>query len=150
DGQRNVDAASILVLRDGLEVIDPLAAVNLLEDRGRLVEAVDGDDDRDRPADSLFGRKTEKPLRASVPTEDHAIEILRHNRVFGRLDNRLVVVCHKTSDARRTPPARRRWLFRWPTHVPQGAPQSKANLTYSRDNGTGGFVMFFASPCPYD
>ena len=75
DGQRNVDAASILVLPDGLEVIDPLAAVNLLEDRGLFVETVGRDDNGDRPADNLFGRKAEKVLCFLVLAEDHAIEI---------------------------------------------------------------------------
>ena len=50
------------------------------------------DDDRYRLADRLLGGKSEKPLRASVPAEDHAIEILRQDGVVGRLDNGLIVV----------------------------------------------------------
>jgi hypothetical protein len=93
DGQRNVDEGS--VLPHSFEVLDSLAAVNLLEDRGLFILMVERYDDRHRPADGLFGGKAEKPLRAAVPAEDQAVEILREDGVFRRFDNRSIVVGRK-------------------------------------------------------
>ncbi len=73
-------------------MLNSLAAVNLLQDRGLFVPAVERYDDRNRPANSLLRGKAEKPLRAPVPAEDQAVEILRQDGVFGQLDNGLVVV----------------------------------------------------------
>ncbi len=73
-------------------MLDSLAAVDLVEDRGLFVPAIERYDDRHRPADSLFGGKAEQPLRAPVPAEDPTVEILRQDGVFRRLDNGSVVV----------------------------------------------------------
>ena len=77
DGQRNIDQASVLALADGLEVFNPLAAVNLCEDRWLFVETLTRNYDRYRLADRLLGSESEQPLCAAVPAEDHAMKILR-------------------------------------------------------------------------
>jgi len=58
-------------------VLDAFAAIDLLKDERLFVQAVDGDDDRYRFADRLFGREAKEPLRAGVPAENYAVEILR-------------------------------------------------------------------------
>ena len=69
--------APVLALPDRLEVLDAFAAIDLLKDERLFVQAVDGDDDRYRFADRLFGREAKEPLRAGVPAENYAVEILR-------------------------------------------------------------------------
>ena len=41
-------------------MFDPLAAVTLPEDRRLFAEAVERDNDRDRPAHSFFGREAKR------------------------------------------------------------------------------------------
>ena len=76
--------------------------------------------DRHRLADRLLGGKSEKPLCAAVPAEDHAIEILRQDGVVGRFDYGLIVLgCEIVvvlRRARSTPCALRTRSYRgWPT-----------------------------------
>jgi hypothetical protein len=50
-----------------------LSALDLRENCWFFAAAVRGDDYGHRLADGLFRGEAEKPLRSSVPTEDHAI-----------------------------------------------------------------------------
>ena len=92
NGQRNVDQAPVLALAHGLEVVDSLAAMDLLEDRRLFVLAVGRYNDGHWPADSLFGGKAEKPLGAAVPTQDQAVGILGQDGVVRRFHNGSVVL----------------------------------------------------------
>jgi len=89
-------------------VVNSLAAVNLLEDCRLFIETVAWNDDRDRHADRLLGAKAEKPLRAIVPAEDHAVEILRQDGVIGGFDNGLVVLRRANATAAGRTPSKRR------------------------------------------
>ena len=63
DGDGNIQAASVLADTDGLEVIDTLAAAELVEDFGFFVEAVGGEEDGDGIADHFLGGVAEHAFR---------------------------------------------------------------------------------------
>src|SRR4029079_10867230 len=83
-GQRNVDRRAVLALPNGFEVLDREAGANASHDFGLSVEAVLGNDDRDRLADDFVGGIPENPLGAAVPGLDDAVEILTDDRVVRR------------------------------------------------------------------
>ncbi len=87
DRQRDVEPAAVLGHADRLEVLDPLAAAEPLQDRALLVVPLRRDDQGDRPADGLLGRVAEEPLGPGVPRADDAVERLADDRVVGRLDD---------------------------------------------------------------
>src|SRR5208282_4725951 len=92
DGEGNVDEAAILAPTHRLELADALAATGLVEDRRFFLETVEGSDDRHRLADRLLGGEAEEPLGPLVPGEDHAVEILRQDRVVRGFDDRGVML----------------------------------------------------------
>ena len=94
DCQRDVEKAAVLALPDRLEVMNPLASVDLVEDCRLFIAPVEGNDDRNRLADGLLRGEAEQPLRAVVPAENDAVEILRQDGVIRGFDNGLVVLGH--------------------------------------------------------
>ena len=90
-GERDVDHAAVLAPPNGLEVVDGLAAANLLEDRGLLVAARLGNDQRHRLPDRFRGGISEQALRSPVPAQDDFVEVLGQNGVVRRLDDRGIV-----------------------------------------------------------
>src|SRR5208283_3452693 len=70
---------------------DCLPAPNLVEDRRLLVLSLLGDDERDRTADRFRGGIAEQALRAPVPAQNNAIEILGKYGVVRRLDDRRIM-----------------------------------------------------------
>jgi hypothetical protein len=65
-------------------VLDALAAEDALNNRILLILAVWRDQSGDGFADDFFGRITEKPHRAIVPTCDRAIEVFVSSVAAGR------------------------------------------------------------------
>jgi hypothetical protein len=88
DRQRNIDAASILVLTQGFEVLDLLSPPDALENLQLLILPVRWNENRDRFADYFFRRISEYPLRALVPAGDNAVEVLADDGVVGGFDDR--------------------------------------------------------------
>ena len=87
DGQRDVEPAAVLARPHRLEVLDPLAAAEPVQDVALLVQPLGRDDQGDRPADGLGGGVAEEPLGPGVPRPDDAVERLADDRVVGRLDD---------------------------------------------------------------
>ena len=88
DGERDLDQRAVLAPADRLEVVDPLATPDALEDRRHLVLPPRWRQERDRPADHLGGSVAEEALGGAVPAGDDAVEGLAHDRVVGALDER--------------------------------------------------------------
>ena len=70
DGQRHLDGASLLRDPHRLEVLDPLAAADAVEDRRLLLLPLGGDQEADRPTDELGRRIAEEPLGRRVARLD--------------------------------------------------------------------------------
>jgi hypothetical protein len=83
----NVEAAAVLGDANRLEVLDPFAAPEPLEDGTFLVVPLRGDDQRDRPAHGLGRRVAEHAFGPRVPTCDDALERLADDGVVGRVDD---------------------------------------------------------------
>jgi hypothetical protein len=82
------------------------AARNLPKDDRLFAQSVDRDNNRYRFADRLFGREAKKPLRARVPAENDAIEILRQDGVLGGFYDGSVMVGGQIVTASRRPTRR--------------------------------------------
>src|SRR4051794_19046910 len=68
-------------------MVDPLAGTDSRQYLWLLVLAVVRDQNIDRAPDHFSGRIAEDPLRARVPGQDDAFEILADDRVVRRLDD---------------------------------------------------------------
>jgi len=84
--QRDVDEAAVLPAPHRLEVFEPLAPTDPIEDERLLAQPLGRNDECDRPADGLGGAESKQALRAGVPGRDDAVQILRDDRVIGRID----------------------------------------------------------------
>src|SRR5881409_1531625 len=65
-----------------------LAGFGLAEDTGFLFGPVRREQTRDRLADDLLGRVAEHFLRAVIPTDYAALQVLAHDGIVGGLDDR--------------------------------------------------------------
>ena len=88
DRQRDIEVASVFGEAFGLEVIDTLAATNTREDLVLLCLSLRRDEDPHVLADQLGSRVPEQPLGCAVDRLDDAVQILRDDRVVGRVDDR--------------------------------------------------------------
>src|ERR1700687_755129 len=94
DGQGYVDKGSILASAQGFEVLNPLAPPDLFENDRFFVLAVGRDYESNWADDRLIRAIAEKPLGALVPAEDHAVEVLGQDGVFGGFDDGGVMLGH--------------------------------------------------------
>ena len=78
---------AIFALANGLIVIDSFAAPNALQNTWFFVLPVSRQQDEHRHADDLLGRVAEQALRPLIPGNDHTVEILADDGVFGGRDN---------------------------------------------------------------
>ena len=85
--QGDIDRTATLREADRLEMVDALAPAQPREDVVFLRLAVWRNQHPDGPADHLVGRVAEQPLRGGVAGLDDAVEILRDDRVVGRVDD---------------------------------------------------------------
>jgi hypothetical protein len=69
-------------------MFDAIAARHALVDLAELVWLILGDEDADASPDDFLRRKAIDPFGAAVPGEDRSVEILRQDRIVGRLDDR--------------------------------------------------------------
>src|SRR5215468_11660388 len=82
-GQRDGNTAAILGDADGVEVIDALAAPQLVQDLQFLRMQLRGHDDGDRLANHLVRLIAEDARGATVPRKDATFESLADDRVIG-------------------------------------------------------------------
>ena len=85
--QGNRHQPSVLGDSNGLEVADRPPGADLAEHVVLFALPVGRDDHPDRPADRLFSRIAEHPLRGLVPRSDRAVEVLADDGVVGRFDH---------------------------------------------------------------
>src|SRR6185295_18975383 len=87
DGQRNLDRPAVLSDADCFEVFDPLATTKTGENVIFLELSFGRNQDSNVPADELRGRVSEEPLGCVIARLNNSIEILRNDRIVGRLDD---------------------------------------------------------------
>nr|WP_246779904.1 hypothetical protein [Rhizobium sp. BK312] len=85
--QRNVEERSILMLPYRLEMFDPPAIANVIDNCIFFMQAIVRDDDTDVPPHRLGGGKSEKSLGASVPAGNNAVDGLTDDRIVGIFDD---------------------------------------------------------------
>ena len=85
---RDVNRPPVLAQPDGLEMFDALAAADARKNCVLLGLTVFRDQDPHGTAEDLGGGISEHALRCAIPGLDGARQILRHNRVVGRIDDR--------------------------------------------------------------
>src|SRR5258708_9576584 len=85
--QSNVEQAAVLAHADRLEVVDPLASRESLNNRSFFVAMIRGNNQRDVLANRLFRSVPEQAFCALIPTGDYAIQIFAHNRIVRRFHN---------------------------------------------------------------
>ena len=102
DGQRDVERPAVLGDPHGLEMLDALAAAQPREDVVFFGLPLGRDQHPDRPADELVGRIAEQPLGGGVARLNDAVEILREDRIVGRVDDRGEVRGTRARDSRRS------------------------------------------------
>ena len=76
NGQRNVDAATVLALSNCLVLVDPLAAKDAPEDHWLLIVAIWRNEKGGLLADRFLSGVAEEPLRATVPAHDDAVDVI--------------------------------------------------------------------------
>jgi hypothetical protein len=69
-------------------MLNGVASANLLQNCGLFILPVRRYQNRDRPADSLFGSIAKQALGAPIPSRNNAIEVFAYDRIVGRLDDR--------------------------------------------------------------
>lgn len=75
--------SAVLAAPDSAVVAYPLASPDLAEDLLFLAFAVDGDEHRNRFADSLLRGVAEQALRPCVPRRDDAVDLNAYDCVVG-------------------------------------------------------------------
>jgi hypothetical protein len=85
--QSNVEQAAVLAHADRLEMVDPLASRQSLNNRSFYVTMITGNNGRDVLANRLFRSVPEQAFCALIPTGDYAIQIFAHNRIVRRFHN---------------------------------------------------------------
>src|ERR1700722_17658652 len=88
NSQRNDDQAAVLALSHRLEMIDTLPSPDAGQNGAFFVLPILGDDDHDRAPARLFGGVAEDALSTFVPACDQTVEVLAHDRIVARLDDR--------------------------------------------------------------
>ena len=79
--QGNVEEAAILAHADRLEMVDPLASRELLNNRSFFVTTLRRNNQCDVLANRLFRSVAEQPFCALIPTGNDAIQSFAHNRI---------------------------------------------------------------------
>ena len=82
DGDGYGDGGAVFAETNGLEVIDPLAALKAFEDFGLFVEAVGREKNGNGLSDDLVGGVSEDALGRWVPTSNHAVEVFADDGVI--------------------------------------------------------------------
>src|SRR5215468_8043492 len=82
----------MLGLPNSFEMVDTLAPPDARQDQALFILPIVWDDDCNRLANYLLGRVAEYALRTSIPTCDHAIEVLADNCIVTGFDDR----CQRT------------------------------------------------------
>lgn len=81
-----------LVQAFGEELADQLPRTDAGENIVFFLLPILGNQAADRLADHFIRRKSENPLRSRIPADDPAIEILRDNRIVGRLNQGSIMI----------------------------------------------------------
>ena len=86
--ERHADARAVLADPDHVEVIDPIAMTDAIEDLRHLLAPFRRHDQMDGLADGFLRGIAEQALRALVPRGDAAFQRLADDRIVGRGDDR--------------------------------------------------------------
>ncbi len=88
NGDRRREFCPVLPASHGLEVFDPFAALDPMDDKLFLSNAVRGKKNVDRSTDHLVSRIAEDFLSSPIPALDYSGKILPDDRIAGRIDDR--------------------------------------------------------------